>query len=142
MARRTEREKFYNTELPFLLQADRQNIDLGGDFSCILDPVDTTGHFQNSRVLANLIRGTDTCIQNPTSRTYTHHSPSVAARLDRIYVSQESMKKKSGIEILPAAFTDHQAVALRLAFENPVSRRGRARWKMDPNLIQEARIRA
>ena len=39
-------------------------------------------------------------------------------------------------------FTDHWAIALRLAIENPVARRGTARWKMDHHLIQDAGIRA
>ena len=121
-ARRTERKQFYNVEVPFLLQADQGNIVVGGDFNCILDPVDTTGPFQHSRALANLIHGMhlkDTWIQSPTSSTYTHHPPSGATRIVRLYVSHELLQKKTGIEILPATFTDHKAVALRLAISNP-----------------------
>ena len=98
--RRAEREHFYNTELPLLIRADYRKIILGGDFNCIIDPVDTTGIFRNSRALANLIHGThlrDTWTQNPINSTYTHHSPSGAKRIDRIYVSRELLQKKPGI---------------------------------------------
>jgi len=96
MSRRTERGQLYNTELPFLLHADHENMIPGGDFNCALDPVDTTGNFQNSRALANLIHGThltDTWIQNSKRPIYTHHPLSGAARLDCIYVSQGLMEK-------------------------------------------------
>jgi exonuclease III len=95
--RRAERGHFYNMELPQLIRADHRNMVFGGDFNCIIDPVDTSGTFRNSRALANLIHGTrlrDTWIQNPTSPTYTHHSPYSATRIDRIYVSQELLQKK------------------------------------------------
>jgi len=55
-----------------------------------------------------------------------------------VYMSHDLMHKNTGIEILPAAFTDHNAVVLRLALGESVARRGRARWKFDPNLIQDA----
>jgi hypothetical protein len=51
------------------------------------------------------------------------------------------MGKKPGIEILPAAFTDHHAVALRLAIDTHVVRGGRGRRKMVPKLIQDDRIK-
>jgi exonuclease III len=56
--RRAEREHFYNTKLPHLIRAGHRNIVFGGDFNCIIDPVDTSGIFRNSRALANLIHGT------------------------------------------------------------------------------------
>lgn len=46
-----------------------------------------------------------------------------------------------GEEILPAPFTDHNAVVLRLAMDEPVARRSRAMWKMDPILIQDAGLK-
>jgi exonuclease III len=43
-AKRTEREHFYNTEVPELLQSRRGKIVMGGDFNCVIDPADTSGH--------------------------------------------------------------------------------------------------
>jgi hypothetical protein len=51
------------------------------------------------------------------------------------------MHKKTGIEIVPAAFTDHNAVVLRLVLGKSVAKRGRVRWKLDPNLIQDASLK-
>jgi len=55
-ARRTEREYFYNAEMPQLLQAEHGYLILGGDFNCVTEPADTTDTFQNSRVLTEMIR--------------------------------------------------------------------------------------
>jgi hypothetical protein len=46
--------------------------------------------------------------------------------------------RKTGIEILPAAFTDHNAVVLRLALGEIRARRGRARWKLNPTMLKDA----
>ena len=100
----------------------------------------TTGHFRNSCALAYLVHRLalkDTWQQNPVKPTFTHYSPSGATRRDRLYMSQEMMAKKQGIEILPAAFTDHHAVVLCTARGAPIVRRSRGRWKMNLALIQE-----
>jgi hypothetical protein len=96
-AKRKEKEHFYNTELPYLLRAAPETMILGGDFNFILDPVDATGHFQNSRPLAELVHALalkGTWQQNPAKPTFTHHSPSGATRIDRLYTSQDLMAKK------------------------------------------------
>jgi hypothetical protein len=51
------------------------------------------------------------------------------------------MVRKTGIEILPAAFTDHNAVVLRLYILTVEVRRRRGRWKMDPVLVTESGLR-
>jgi exonuclease III len=56
-ARKTEREHFYNTELPQTLQAGHKDLLIGGDFNCVLHSADTTGQFQTSRALTELAPG-------------------------------------------------------------------------------------
>ena len=139
-ARRTERETFYNTELPTLLYSATSNTILGGDFNCVLNPTDTTGAVQGSRALTDIISRlalVDTWTQDPQRPTYTHHHPNGATRIDRIYVSKNVLHRKSGIEILPAAFTDHHAVALRITMMDKVPTKRRRRWKMNPAMLQE-----
>ena len=51
-AKRTEREHFYNVELPILFAYNKHPLLIGGDFNCVLHPVDSTGHFINSKALA------------------------------------------------------------------------------------------
>jgi len=43
-AKRNECEQFFNTELSYILRAASENIVLGGDFNCVLEKSDTTGH--------------------------------------------------------------------------------------------------
>jgi len=56
-ARRQEREHFYNSELTYLLRAAPEHMTLGEDFNGVLDKRDTTGNYNNSRALAELIHG-------------------------------------------------------------------------------------
>jgi exonuclease III len=51
-ARRTDRERFFNSELPALFYAASQSVLLGGDFKCVLHPTDTTDPFTTSRALS------------------------------------------------------------------------------------------
>jgi len=55
-AKRQERERFYNNELPYLLRACPSNIIVGGDFNCVLNQTDSTGHFNYSKALNGLVR--------------------------------------------------------------------------------------
>jgi exonuclease III len=53
-AKRTEREHFYNAEVPHLLQTGHGEIIIGGDFNCVFVPADTSGHFHTSRALTEM----------------------------------------------------------------------------------------
>jgi exonuclease III len=108
---RAAREQFFNSELPPLLRTDHKHIICGGDFNCVLQPIDVVGHFTRSYALAELVKGFD---MRDTWTQFTHHHASGASRIDRIYLIPELTMQKTGIDILPAAFTDHCAVALRL----------------------------
>jgi exonuclease III len=45
-AKRNDREQFFNNDLTYILRAASENMILGGDFNCVLDNSDTTGHFK------------------------------------------------------------------------------------------------
>jgi len=67
-ARRTDRESYYTSELTRVVQAASHNVILGGDFNCVLHPVDKTGRFLTSRALMEIVRGlalVDTWTQDP-----------------------------------------------------------------------------
>ena len=50
---------------------------------------------------------------------HTHTTPPHGAtRLDRFYITSEMRRRKMGIKIIPAAFTDHYAVALRITVQD------------------------
>ena len=143
-SKRTQRESFFLTELPVLPSADAQTILLGGDFNCTLQPADSTGPSTHSKALEE-IRGlalTYTLERDPKRPAYTHYAPTGAKRIDRIYLSKANSNRKTGIEIIPTAFTDHHAVVLRLTTPPHEARKTRGRWKMDRNLAQDDAIRS
>jgi hypothetical protein len=110
----------------------------------VLQNADTTGHFITSRALQGVVQGlalADAWNQVPRRPSFTHHSPTSATRIDRFYVSEDFAERKTGIATRPAAFTDHDAVVLRLPLSNMEPRIRRGRWKMDPQLVTEDRIR-
>jgi len=116
-AKRTEREVFFNTEIAYLIRTLPTNMILGGDFNCVLSRDDCTGAPHFSRALDLLVRSFD--LQDAWSPTtnnkgYTRYTHNGAARLDRIYMSTNLSLKKTGIETVCAAFTDHLAVVVRL----------------------------
>jgi hypothetical protein len=52
--KKRETEQFYGTEITLLLQNIQRNIVLGGDFNCVLEPSDTTGHYMPKKALETL----------------------------------------------------------------------------------------
>jgi len=143
-ARRADRERFFISELPALFYATSQSVLLGGDFNCVLHPIDTTGPFTTSRALSEVVRGlalSDAWSQDPQRPAYTHYSPNSATRIDRFYITQDLLLRKTGTEILPAAFTDHNAVVLRLSVPTLGTGWRRGRWKMNPQMVTEAAVK-
>jgi exonuclease III len=137
-ARKTERKHYYNTELPQILQAVHKDLLIGSYFNCVIHPADNTGYFQTSRAVTELVRGLtlhDAWNKNPSRPTYTYYSSNGASRLDHFYISPDLRSRKTGMAVIPAAFTDHYAVELRITINDIDLKRPRCRWKMDPMLI-------
>jgi hypothetical protein len=118
---------------------------MGGDFNYILQPADSTGPFTINKALAEIehgIRLTDMSNQDPLHTAYAHYSITGATRIDHIYLSMADKDRKTGIKIIPTAFTDHHAVVLRLTMPATEKRRRRGRWKMDPDIVHESTFKA
>jgi len=73
--------------------------------------------------------------------TYTHYTSRGASRIDRMYVPRNLSRQKQGAETRIAAFTDHQAVVIRIALQITTVRRGRSYCKMNTALLGEERFR-
>jgi len=87
-----------------------------------------------------MIRGlhlADAWKQDPNRPVYTHYFTTGASRIDRIYVARNLTSTITGIDILPAAFTDHNAVMLRLLLGERRVRRCHMRWKLDPTMLRD-----
>jgi endonuclease/exonuclease/phosphatase family metal-dependent hydrolase len=126
-AKRKKRENFFNNELPYVLDMASTDILLGGDFNCVLDVRDSTGHGSYSCSLNTLIHGyslRDAWQARPGNTTYTHFTIHGATRVDRFYLSEGLLRQKTGITTTVAAFTDHFAVILCLSMREPLLRRG------------------
>ena len=135
-----ERERFFTSELPYLLTGETGHILVDGDFKCMLEASDTTGGFTYRQTLVELVHGLalkNTWQGNPTRKVYTHYSASGANRIDRIYATRELLERKLGVEAIVAPFTDHLAVCLLISIDLPITRRGRGLWKMDSAVITE-----
>jgi len=139
-AKRQERERFYNNELPYLPGASASNMIVGGDFNCVLIQTDNTGHFNYSKALDRIIRGVelqDVWRANPLRTIFTHYSPMGASRIDRIYTTKEMSDKKIGVETVAAAFTDHLSVVMRISVDVLIVRRGKGFWKINTSILSE-----
>jgi hypothetical protein len=55
-----------------------------------------------------------------------------------MYVTKHLRTRKTGVETVATAFTDHFAVVLRLAIDAPLPLRGRGSWKINVSLLQDA----
>jgi hypothetical protein len=107
-------------------------------------PQTPQAHPPPSRALEESIRGlalTDTWEQDPQRPVYTHYAPTGATRIDRIYLSKTDINRKTGIEIIPTAFTDHHAVVLRLTIPAHVAQNKR-RLENGPPPAQDNVIRS
>jgi exonuclease III len=109
----TTRKRMRN-ELPELCYAASHCILIGGEFNCVLKPADTTRPFTLSEIVRGLALS-DAWNQDPQRPNFTHYSRSGATRIDRFYMTNELLVLTTDIEILPAAFTDHNTVVLRLS---------------------------
>jgi hypothetical protein len=76
-----------------------------------------------------------------TREGYTHYTVNGASRLDRIYATKNIITKKTGIETIPVAFTDQNAVLMRIAIETPLTTRGRGYWRMNIGPMKEKTFR-
>jgi hypothetical protein len=113
---------------------------VAGDFNCIIDTSESTGNTNYSRALKSMTQclGLHDAWDSTRNRTgYTHFTAHSASRIDRIYVTENIMKRKTGIEMVPVAFLDHSAVSLRLATNTPAPTRGRGHWKMNIQLLSD-----
>jgi exonuclease III len=138
--RKAEREQFYNTGITHILPPTHTEMILAGDFNCTLAQIDCTGTPNNSAALNKLIKGlglTDAWNPQTTREGYTHYTTTGASRIDRIYTTNALLSRKTRIETLAVAFTDHNAVILRIALDLPIQHTGRGYWKMNSRLLQE-----
>jgi len=118
---------------------------MAGDFKCVLSNNDCTGYRSGSRSLERLINGlrlNNAWDASLHPHVFTQYTPTGAAHLDRIYVTEGMRRNKQGIETIAAAFTVHLAVLIRLNLSTPIIHRGRGRWRMNISLLNDRPFRS
>jgi len=139
--KRAEREDFFNSGLLRLLPLKLTKLNLAGDFNCVINNNDCTGQRTCSRALERLINGLrlkDDWDTETNPHVYIQYTPAGAARIDRIYLSEDLLCNKQGGETIAAAFTDHLAVLIRIKLATPIILRGRCRRCMNTSLLKDA----
>ena len=68
--------------------------------------------------------------------------PDRGTRIDLFNATKELCERKTAVETVAAAFTDHHAVMLRLTVHIPILRRGRGMWKVNTALVDDAECKA
>jgi hypothetical protein len=138
-------EEFFNTDIPRLLLRPHDTLIHAGDFNCVVNPTDTTGTPHFSRALPKLLTGLelrDTWNRGNNQPLYTHHTPTGAARLDRIYISKNLIQAKRSTIIHATVFPDHLALVLHIDRPSTFVPRGHGYWKLNPTLLHDKDIEA
>ena len=124
-----------------------ENIILGGDFNCPLNPildkrggimiprqsvVDSIESLQNELDLVDIWR-----VKNPQTKSYTwsQKSPTILCRLDYWLISNNLCDFVNSTDIIPAIKTDHAAISLVLGEIREV--KGPGMWKMNASLLDD-----
>lgn len=123
------------------------NIILGGDFNCILDPLldrnsttalpsSAAAHrgrihtLMEERLLCNVMR-----VRNQNKRLYTFRRNNYASRLDFFLVSARLSEAASLLKTLEGLHSDHLLITFQLRFAP--ARRGQGFWRFDTSLLAE-----
>ena len=127
---------------------EEENIILGGDFNCPLNPfldkkggiltprksvVKTIESLQDELDLVDIWR-----IKNPTKKSFTwgQNSPMVFSRLDYWLISNSLYDSVTGTDIVPAIKTDHSGILLEFC-NNVNDIKGPGYWKMNCSLLED-----
>jgi hypothetical protein len=84
----------------------------------VLDAEEYIGHGSNSRSLNTLIHGyslRDAWQARPGNTVYTHYTAHGATRLDRFYLTEGLLRRKTDVATVVVVFTDYLAVIFRLS---------------------------
>lgn len=138
--KRKARNLFFAQDVPYLLRSLPKFLIMGGDYNCVLRPVDTTGHFLPSNSLQTLVTDfklSDAWILKNNTVQYTFFTGNSASRLDRMYVTPLLTSHISSIETVPVPISDHSAVLLRIRLDVPCPVFGRSYWKLNVSCLSD-----
>ena len=144
--RRMERRVFFGETLERVIRGSLPQLPFFlGDFNCILANIDAA-HNPQQKKCECLKHVVDTYgyidvyrASFPGVPGYTFVRNNTASRLDRIYVPHTLSQLVQDIRILPAAFSDHAAVymkiTLNIIYQPTGVRRRRTYWKLNNSIL-------
>lgn len=142
--KRAERELLYHTRLPPYLHGT-PNVIMCGDWNATLHAKDQRGTINTSNSLRTLVTQLDMTDVwehiHGNMVQYTFHRGNSASRLDRIYVSRALVNSIHSVKVIPASFSDHDALLLRMSATTPLPCLGRGYWKLNTSLLINFDIR-
>ena len=127
---------------------EEENIILGGDFNCPLNPVlDKKGGILLPRksvvatidcLCADLDLVDIWRVKNPSTKSYTwsQNSPMILCRLDYWLISNNLQDLVTTTDIIPAIKTDHAAISIEFSISEKHIK-GPGHWKMNCSLLDD-----
>lgn len=122
----------------------RFNVILLGDFNCVINKKDRVPSLTivdpSAEALKALVQDCD-LIDSATDHAlcFTHFQGSSHARLDRIYISGSVNTTLSNYNVIPAFFSDHCMVQVRVGIKTPQRNRKQpswSLWKLNERLLE------
>ncbi len=143
-----ERVKYFKSKIENHMDPEKYNILLG-DFNCTLKDEDRSGNLNRKEVgreeLISLMKRQQLydvfCKRHPDSVEYTYFKPnsSVRSRIDFILPSEIMDRWVQEVGTIPAVFSDHNVVYIRLRINEET--KGQGRWKMSKKVIESELFR-
>uniref|UniRef100_A0A3B3DKH2 Reverse transcriptase domain-containing protein n=1 Tax=Oryzias melastigma TaxID=30732 RepID=A0A3B3DKH2_ORYME len=142
-----ERESFFEVIKLELEKCKEDQLILGGDWNCTLEPSrDRTGiepNIRSSKLLKSITRHYSLVdvwrTKHPTQKEYTWVKTGDGflrgARLDRFYVSNSVRPCLAESDIIPAVFSDHHLIQFRLLFTK--THNNSSFWHFNNKLLQD-----
>lgn len=140
----SERTEFYQHIVTMMQRFPETQTIVCGDFNIVLDPRKDrisearlrprTSDTNNLHDLINSLDLTDIYRQkhpHVPGYTWTREQPKLAARLDMFLISVTLEHLVADATVVPAAFSDHQAVFLQLVEKESTEQRGPNYWKFN-----------
>lgn len=145
--------QFMDSLDPILDALTSDDIVLGGDLNCIMDPaldknstsnISTSSCLHRNRLIT-LIEERQLCdllrIRNPSKRVYTFRRGNYASRLDFFLVSDHLSEAASQVKILEGPHSDHSLISFQLHRSD--AKVGPGYWRFDSSLLtQETFVQA
>lgn len=126
-----------------LIKGITNNIIIGGDFNCITEPTQRTGHTDQCKIDKEFVNLINTNYLIDTSNLFSKQGPTYIGQkscslLDRFLVSEKNICKSLSHKICP--FSDHIMIILQLFSSETPKTSNKGYWKLNTELLNHTCI--